>query len=97
MIIKAKTLREVNHRTDYGIGEIQEQLGHLVVRRTTPDNPFMNKAHAGSRFWFILEGHATVTVGEETGDVEPGDLVFVPEWTDNSLITDDVVRWICLG
>lgn len=97
MIIKAKSLEEVNYRVDYGIDKLQEQVGHLVVRRTTPANPFVNKAHAGHRFWFILEGTATVTVGDETGEVEPGDLVFVPEWTDNGLTTDSVVRWICLG
>ncbi len=97
MIIKAETLSERNARTDYGIGDLQDQLGHWVVRRTTPDNPFVNKAHAGHRFWFILEGHATVTVGHETDQVGPGDLVFVPEWTDNSLVTDTTVRWICTG
>jgi len=97
MIIKGESLPEVNYRKDYGIQKLQEQVGHLVVRRTTPANPFVNKAHAGHRFWFILEGSATVTVGDEVDTVGPGDLVFVPEWTDNSLVTDDEVRWICIG
>jgi mannose-6-phosphate isomerase-like protein (cupin superfamily) len=97
MIIKASELREVNSRTDYGLGKVQDQIGHLVVRRTTPANPFVSQAHAGNRYWFVLEGQATVTVGDERGAVGPGDLIYVPEWTDNSLTTDSEVRWICFG
>ena len=49
MIVQARNLQEVNYRTDYGIQAFQDLLGHLVVRRTTPDNPFVNKPHAGAR------------------------------------------------
>ncbi|NLD42656.1 MAG: cupin domain-containing protein [Chloroflexi bacterium] len=97
MIVKRKDLHEVNHRTDYRIQEFQDLLGHLVMRRTTPINPFINKPHAGDRYWFILEGQGTVMVGEEKADVEPGDLIYVPEWTENSLTSDSEVRWICFG
>ena len=97
MIVQARDLQEINYRTDYGIQAFQDLLGHLVVRRTTPDNPFVNKPHAGARYWFILEGHARVTVGDESADVGPGDLVYVPEWTENSLVSDTEARWICFG
>ncbi len=97
MIVKGSALPEVKSRKDYGLAKFQKQLDHLVVWRTTPANPFISKAHAGNRYWFILEGKASVTVGEERSEVEPGDLVYVPEWVDNSLVTDSEVRWICVG
>ncbi len=97
MIVKASTLSEVNHRTDYRLQEFQDLLGHLVVRRTTPENPFVNKPHAGARYWFILEGQARVTVADEEAVVTAGDLVYVPEWTANSLVSESEARWICFG
>ena len=97
MIVKKNDLHEVSDRTDYRVQEFQKLLGHLVVRRTTPANPFINKPHAGDRYWFILEGQATVKVGEDTVEVEAGDLVYVPEWTQNSLISAAEARWLCFG
>ncbi len=97
MIVKRQDLVEINNRTDYGLQRFQNLLGHLVMRRTTPANPFINKAHAGARYWFILEGEATVTVGDEVATVGPGDLVYVPEWTENKLVSAGEARWICFG
>ena len=97
MIVKKNDLHEVSYRTDYRVQEFQKLLGHLVVRRTTPANPFINKPHAGDRYWFILEGQATVKVGEDTVEVEAGDLVYVPEWNQNSLISAAEARWLCFG
>jgi len=97
MIVRRADLQEVNNRTDYRVQEFQDLLGHLVMRRTTPANPFVNKPHAGARYWFILEGEATVTVGDETAQVGPGDLVYVPEWTANRLESATEARWICFG
>ncbi len=97
MIIKGKTIEEVNYRKGYDIGSAQDQIGHFAVRTTTPRNPFTPEPHGGQRFWYILEGEATVTLeGVETA-VEPGDLILVAPWTKHSLQTKTRVRWICFG
>jgi len=97
MIVRTLDLKEINYRTDYHVQAFQDKLDHLVVRRTTPDNPFDNKPHAGERYWFILEGQAFVTVGDESSEVTPRDLVYVPEWTASRLEADNECLWICLG
>ena len=97
MIVRRHELTEVKYRTDYRVQEFQSLLGHLVMRRTTTQNPFVNKPHAGARYWFILDGEATVTVGDEVASVGPGDLIYVPEWTPNSLASATEARWICFG
>ncbi len=97
MIVRTLDLKEIHYRTDYHVEAFQDKLDHLVVRRTTPDNPFDNKPHAGVRYWFILEGAANVTVGEESSEVTPGDLVYVPEWIASRLETDTECQWICFG
>ena len=97
MIIKGSEIPEVNYRKGYDIGNAQKQIGHFAVRVTTPNNPFDPEQHDGQRFWYILEGEATVTIDGETTNVGPGDLVLVAPWTDHSLRTNGQVRWICLG
>jgi mannose-6-phosphate isomerase-like protein (cupin superfamily) len=96
MILKGHTIPELNLRKGYDVSS-QEQISHFAVRVTTPQNPFRPEKHGERRFWFILEGGATVTIDGESTLVEPGDLVLVAPWTEHSLQTDGSVRWICFG
>lgn len=97
MIIKGSALQEVNYRTDYGVGRLQDKIGHFVVRVTTPANPFGPHKHDGVEFWYILEGQGTVSIDGQESAVEPGDLVVLLPWTNHGLTTQSRVRWICLG
>lgn len=97
MIIKGNSIEEINHRKDYKVRGLQDQIRHFVVFTTTPDNPFRPHKHAGLEFWHILEGEAVVTLDGEDYAVEAGDLVFLAPWTEHGLRTGKSTRWICLG
>ena len=97
MIIKGSAIPEVNFRRGYEIGEAQEQIDHFAERITTPANPFEPEKHGEQRFWYILEGEATVTIDGESTMVGPADLILIAPWTDHSLRADKWVRWICFG
>lgn len=97
MIIKGSSIEGVNHRRDYRVGRLQDQIRHFVVFTTTPRNPFGPHKHAGLEFWYILEGEAVVTLDGEEHAVEAGDLVFLAPWTEHGLRTETSARWICLG
>jgi len=84
MIIKGNSIEEINHRKDYGVRGLQDQIRHFVVFTTTPDNPFRPHKHAGLEFWHILEGEAVVTLDGEDYAVEAGDLVFLAPWTEHA-------------
>ncbi|MCY3902410.1 MAG: cupin domain-containing protein [Caldilineaceae bacterium] len=97
MIIKGSAIPEVNFRKGYEIGDAQEQIDHFAMRITTPVNPFEPEKHGEQRFWYILEGEATVTIDGECTAVGPSDLILIAPWTDHSLRADNWVRWICFG
>lgn len=96
MVIKGRDIPEKNYRKGYDVSS-QDQISHFAVRITTPQNPFEPEKHGERRFWYILEGEATVTVDGTTTAVEPGDLVLLAPWTEHSLRTNGWVRWICFG
>ncbi len=97
MIIKGSAIPEVNFRKGYEINDAQEQIDHFAVRITTPANPFEPEKHGEQRFWYILEGEATVTINGESTTVGPSDLILITPWADHSLRADNWVRWICFG
>ncbi len=104
MIIKGSAIPEVNHRKGYDIREAQDtadgssiQIDHFAERTTTPANPFEPQKHGEQRFWYILEGEATVTIDGQSATVGPTDLILLSPWTDHSLRADKWVRWICFG
>ncbi len=97
MIIKGSAIPELNNRKGYEIREVQDQIDHFAVRITTPANPFEPEKHGERRFWYILEGEATVTIDGESNTVGPTDLILLAPWTDHSLRADNWVRWICFG
>lgn len=97
MIIKGSAIKEVQYRKGYDISDAQKQISHFAERITTPVNPFEPEKHGEQRFWYIIEGEATVTVDGETTMVGPSDLILLAPWTDHSLRADKWVRWICFG
>ena len=97
MIIRGSSLKEVNHRRDYRVREVQDKLRHFVVFTTTPDNPFGPHKHDGFEFWYILEGEAVVTLDGEGHPVEGGDLIYLAPWSEHGLSTETSTRWMCLG
>ena len=97
MIIKGSEIAEVNYRKGYDIAHLQDQIGHFAERITTPANPFEPDKHGEQRFWYILDGSATVTIDGESTQVGPADLVVLAPWTDHSLRADHWVRWVCFG
>ncbi len=96
LIVRGSSLTEVNNRLDYGVDKLQEQVGHWVVWRTTPANPFKPHKHALEEFWFILEGEAIVTLEGQDYAVGPGDLICLPAWVEHGLRSDTEARWICM-
>ena len=97
MIIRGSAIPEVNYRKGYDVGAAQDQIDHFAERITTPANPFEPQKHGEQRFWYILEGEATVTIDGQSTTVRPHDLILLSPWTDHSLRADSWVRWICFG
>lgn len=97
MIIKGSLIKEVNHRKDYRVGPLQDQIEHFVVRVTTPDNPFVPHKHEGWEFWYILKGEPIVTLEGEENAVQAEDLIVLAPWTEHGLRGEASVHWICFG
>jgi mannose-6-phosphate isomerase-like protein (cupin superfamily) len=96
-VIQGALLEAKGRRKDYGIAALQETLHHFVEWTTLPDKPFGPHKHDGIEFWYILEGQAVVSIDDEETPVEPGDLVYLPPWSNHGLKTTTLTRWICLG
>jgi len=97
MIIRGSTIPQIKGRKDYGIGLLQDKLGHFTVRVTTPDNPFTPHKHDGLEFWYIIEGEGIVTLDDAESPIKAGDLVVLKPWVTHGLRTETSVRWICFG
>ena len=97
MIVKGSAITEVNYRKGYEIRDAQDQIDHFAERITTPANPFEPEKHGEQRFWYILEGEATVTIDGHCSTVGPTDLILLAPWTQHSLRADKWVRWVCFG
>ncbi len=55
-----------------------------------PHEAFSLQTHAGrEEFWHIISGSATVTVGQEKKNANPGDNFFVPKNTEHRLEAKD--------
>lgn len=71
----------------------------FVVVQWPPHNKGAMVAHKEKeQTFFILKGGGSVTVGEETKRVKPGDLVFVPRNTPHTTESfDETLSYLCLN
>ncbi|MCH8088550.1 MAG: cupin domain-containing protein [Chloroflexi bacterium] len=75
--------------------QIQEEDAHLVVFEIAPGTYYPAHTHAWPEIYFILEGAAECTWGDETFIAEPGTFIYGPPHTahamriigDNPLVT----------
>lgn len=73
-------------------GPYQDLCSWVTVTRTlAEDEKWRYQSHMHpdmTEYWFVLDGKGQVTVGTETYDVEPGDLVITPPLTPHSASGD---------
>ena len=81
----------------YPIGPENDLLDWLVVRRTLDmDEKWEAQLHSQPDFdeyWFVLKGKGQMTCGDETYDVEPGDLLITPPGVPHKVRGD--ITFIC--
>jgi mannose-6-phosphate isomerase-like protein (cupin superfamily) len=87
-LIKGKDVKEEREVTCgcmikwYPIEHDNDLLDWLVVRRSTDfEEKWSMQFHSHPDFeeyWFVIEGKGQIICGDETYDVEPGDLVITP-------------------
>ena len=56
-------------------------------------------SHPTHEFYFVMTGEGVMTVGTETRDVSPGDLIYIPPDTVHSLrpTGDDAIHCFCFA
>ena len=98
-IIKGKDLPEnrakcgcIVKRYQYHMNPDNDLLYWVVAKRTLDaEEKFSMQFHSHPNFeeyWFIIEGKGQVVIGDETYDVEPGDLVITPRGVPHKIIGD---------
>ena len=97
MIIRGDDLPAEGGRRPYPLAGRQVLVRHFVTRVTTPDTPFPPHKHEQAELWYIISGHATVTLDGTDFPVRGGDLVILDPWIEHGLRTDGRVTWICIG
>jgi len=71
----------------------------LVVVKWPPHNRGAMVAHSEKeQTFFVLQGRGAVTIGEETENVKPGDILFVPRNTPHTTESfDEELVYLCLN
>jgi mannose-6-phosphate isomerase-like protein (cupin superfamily) len=81
----------------YPVGPNNDLLDWLVVKRSLAmEDKWAMQLHAHPDFeeyWFVIEGKGQIICGDETYDVEPGDLVITPRGVPHKARGD--VTFIC--
>jgi mannose-6-phosphate isomerase-like protein (cupin superfamily) len=89
MIIKGKDIPEVRHLEScgclyktYPLGD-EGDLKHVLVLRKSPEDEekYSMRLHRHptmTEYWYITKGRGKVVLGDETYDVEEGDLIITP-------------------
>ena len=81
----------------YPLDANNDMLGWLVVKRTMEsEEKWSMQLHSHPDFeeyWFVIEGKGQIICGDETCDVEVGDLVVTPRSVPHKAIGD--VTFIC--
>ena len=97
MVIKGSEILEQNGRKPYPLGALKVSVRHFVVRTTKASNPFEPHKHEQSELWYIIRGHAMLSLNGRERPVEEGDLILLEPWVEHGLRTESEVVWICLG
>jgi mannose-6-phosphate isomerase-like protein (cupin superfamily) len=81
----------------YPVDANNDLLDWLVVKRSFEmEEKWSMQLHSHPDFeeyWFILEGKGQIVCGDETYDVEPGDLVITPRGVPHKALGD--ITFIC--
>jgi uncharacterized cupin superfamily protein len=79
------------------VGPNNDLLDWIVVKRTlASEKEWSMQTHSHPDFeeyWFVLEGKGQIICGDETYDVEPGDLVITPRGVPHKAKGD--VTFVC--
>ena len=101
--IKGKDVEAVREKTWgclikwYPVGPNNDMLDWLVVKRSMDmEDKWSMQLHSHPDFeeyWFVTAGKGQIICGDETYDVEPGDLVITPRGVPHKALGD--VTFIC--
>jgi quercetin dioxygenase-like cupin family protein len=97
MIIRAADIEVAGGRKPYPLGDLRVEVGHFVVRITTPEVPFGPHKHERPELWFIVQGEADVTLDGQVHAAAAGDLILIEPWVEHGLRVADRAEWLCLG
>jgi mannose-6-phosphate isomerase-like protein (cupin superfamily) len=97
MIVRASDTETEDGRKPYPLEGLKVEVGHFVVRVTTPDNPFRPHKHERPELWFIIDGQAVVTLDGKDDAVTARDLIAIEPWVEHGLYAEHRAEWICLG
>jgi len=98
MIIRGRELPEsTKGRKLYPLTSHEIAGRHFATWVTQPGNPFGPHKHEQPELWFIIDGQAIATLGDQQHVVKSGDLIEIAPWVEHGLRTDTEVRWICMG
>ena len=97
MIIRGADIEVVGGRKPYSLGDIKVEVGHFVVRITTPEVPFGPHKHERSELWYVVRGEAEVTLDGRARAATAGDLILIEPWVEHGLRAADRAEWLCLG
>ncbi len=86
--------RELQHREVLDAGPITVEVGKYPADSAVPKNP-----HNEEELYYVLSGSGKIRVGDDTRDVEAGDLVHVEASLEHDFfkITEEITVLIVLG
>jgi quercetin dioxygenase-like cupin family protein len=86
--------REMQALTDGGFLEL---VNEFEVRAGGAVDPHTHPTH---EFYFVMSGHGMMTIEDETREVSPGDLVYIPPMKVHSIRpepADSVIHCFCFA
>ena len=85
---------ELHHEEVLSTGPLTVEVGKYPTDSAAPKNP-----HNEQELYYVLSGSGKLRVGDDTHDVEAGDLVFVEPHLEHDFfhITEEITVLIVLG
>ncbi|WIV66884.1 cupin domain-containing protein [Natrialbaceae archaeon AArc-T1-2] len=85
---------ELQHKEVLEAGPITVDVGKYPADSAAPKNP-----HNEEELYYVLSGSGKIRVGDDTHDIEAGDLVYVEPSLEHDFfkITEDITVMIILG